>query len=521
MIFWEWSNDPFLLPKLLIAVPIGIFLLISAYQVFWLKRNKYGLMFTTFVIILFISNLIITSGNFNEKFYGYFTRNNGFLTYLALVGLFLGSYISFNTINFDKIIRIGKITLLACLFIGYLQFFQINLGNLNPNNFVIGPFGNPNFQSAFLGMISACVLVEVIRTNKSPNKLIINLIIIAVTVHQIIISGSIQGFFLVVFNIFLFTIYILRKRNLKKYFYLVVYFSILGIFFGLLGLANKGPLAKYLFEPSIADRFFCWQAGFKILQNYPIVGVGFEQYRHFYPKNRSPSSVEIQSLNYICDTSHNVFIDIGSNLGIIFLLIYSLIIALIIFRIIRAFQNLEELPLNKMTLIAVWSSYQIQSIISINHIGLAVWGWILSGLLLADRKNSNFQFTQDRKFRRNSSRTLLFSIFIGLMILIPIFNKYQGFYLAAQRADSFELNQIALRYPLTMPFLFAAGNNSKSIGDEVSSIKIARVATANFPNSIDAWKLLLNSEFASSEEKTKARLKLTLLDPYSFMNPKE
>ena len=517
--FWEWSNDPFLMPKLLIAVPLGIFLLVSAYQIFWLKRNKYGLIFATFVIILFISNLMITSGNFNEKFYGYFTRNNGFITYLALLGFFLGSYISFSTINFDRIIRVGKITLLACLFIGYLQFFQINLGNLNPDNFIIGPFGNTNFQSAFLGMISACILVEIIRTYKSPNMLILNLFILAATVHQIILSGSIQGFFLIVFNIFLFTIHILRKLNFKKYFYLTGYFSLLGIIFGLLGLMNKGPLAKYLFEPSVADRFFCWQAGFKIIQNYPIVGVGFEQYRHFYPANRSASSVDVQSLNYICDTSHNIFIDIGSNLGVVVLLIYLSIIFLIIFRIFRAFQNLEELQLNQVTLIAIWTSYQIQSIISINHIGLAVWGWILSGLLLANRENSYSQFTQDRKFKQQSTRVFVISVLIGLLTLVPIFYKYQSFYLAAQLADSPKLNQIALRYPLTMPFLFAAGNNSKSNGDEVSSIRIARVATTNFPNSIDAWKLLLNCELASADEKKLARLKLAFLDPYSLINP--
>jgi hypothetical protein len=35
-----------------------------------------------------------------------------------------------------------------------------------------------------------------------------------------------------------------------------------------------------------------------------------------------------------------------------------------------------------------WLGYQLQSLISINQIGLAIWGWVLTGALIAYERNT-------------------------------------------------------------------------------------------------------------------------------------
>ena len=88
LLAWPWSNDPFLMPKLALLVPIGLFLLTTAIWQIWSlkeKRFKTTLGLTFLFLALMTSSLLLTSGNLTEKFYGYFTRNNGFLTYLSLL----------------------------------------------------------------------------------------------------------------------------------------------------------------------------------------------------------------------------------------------------------------------------------------------------------------------------------------------------------------------------------------------------------------------------------------------------
>ena len=128
LLAWPWSNDPFLIPKLALLVPIGLFMLATAiWQIWNLKgrRFKTTLGLTFVFLALMTSSLLLTSGNLTEKFYGYFTRNNGFLTYLSLLGLFLTGYLNANRINLITLSKYAKYMTILVLFIGFLQKFKI------------------------------------------------------------------------------------------------------------------------------------------------------------------------------------------------------------------------------------------------------------------------------------------------------------------------------------------------------------------------------------------------------------
>ena len=53
-----------------------------------------------------------------------------------------------------------------------------------------------------------------------------------------------------------------------------------------------------------------------------------------------------------------------------------------ILHIYRGLKCFKKYDLTFVTLTATWICYFAQSIISINQIGLAIWGWILSGLVI-------------------------------------------------------------------------------------------------------------------------------------------
>ena len=82
-----------------------------------------------------------------------------------------------------------------------------------------------------------------------------------------------------------------------------------------------------------------------------------------------------------------LIIDLRSNSGGFILLIsYVLLNALVLLHIWRGLRTFKKFDLVFVSLAATWLCYQAQSIISINQIGIAIWGWILNGAVIAYEK---------------------------------------------------------------------------------------------------------------------------------------
>ena len=68
-------------------------------------------------------------------------------------------------------------------------------------------------------------------------------------------------------------------------------------------------------------------------------------------------------------------------------------------------------------------AFQAQAIISINQIGLALWGWVLSGLIIGYEINTRgAEVVAEKKTSKNASKQAqssaasVMSIFVGLII---------------------------------------------------------------------------------------------------------
>jgi hypothetical protein len=68
-------------------------------------------------------------------------------------------------------------------------------------------------------------------------------------------------------------------------------------------------------------------------------------------------------------------------------------------------------------------AFQAQSIISINQIGLALWGWVLSGLIIGYEINTRgSEATVEKKTGKNSAKPVqssagsVLGMFVGLII---------------------------------------------------------------------------------------------------------
>jgi hypothetical protein len=85
----------------------------------------------------------------------------------------------------------------------------------------------------------------------------------------------------------------------------------------------------------------------------------------------------------VANAAHNVNIDILAYGGWPLFLTYVAMMVLIIIAILRVTFRSNKYDPIFISLSVGWICYQIQAAISINQIGLAIWGWLLGGSLIA------------------------------------------------------------------------------------------------------------------------------------------
>jgi hypothetical protein len=117
-------------------------------------------------------------------------------------------------------------------------------------------------------------------------------------------------------------------------------------------------------------------------------------------------------------------------------IVYLAILSLSVIAIVRVTSRTKKYDAIFVTLTTAWACYQLQSIISINQIGLAVWGWLFGGALIAyeiatrtataEIPNPSQQAVPRVRVKKKQSETIFSSTLIagvgavlGLLIACP------------------------------------------------------------------------------------------------------
>ena len=381
------SNDAVNVGKMLLLITIAgasFALTVTSYKQAW-RENK--VLLTTLFIFLFISaiSIILSKDPWERGFFGAFGRNTGLLTYTGLSVLLLATSF-FRTL---KSIRLILWALLASGLVNLIYCFVALNGHdifswKNPYNAILGTLGNPNFISSFLGIfVTALSGILFVSKIQFKYKLVIGIVILA-SIYIIKESLSIQGFLVTIAGVSIVVFFYLRSAT-NSNLVTLAYSGIIGLggLFVLFGTLQKGPLSSFLYKPSVSYRGEYWQAGINMGTQNPFTGIGMDSYGTFYRMFRASSAAISPGVNVQTDTAHNVFIDIFSGIGILGLICYLVLNGLILKASYKLATSRRAYDPVFVILFASWFTYQLQSFISINQIGLAVWGWVLGGALLA------------------------------------------------------------------------------------------------------------------------------------------
>jgi cytochrome c-type biogenesis protein CcmH/NrfG len=154
-----------------------------------------------------------------------------------------------------------------------------------------------------------------------------------------------------------------------------------------------GPLVPIISSDTLLFRQWYWGAAIGMILARPFLGVGPDGYGRFYGEFRSMESAEMFTLG--ASAAHNVPLQWAATLGAPAALAYvglMLIVGVAVVR--RLWKQSQQSSALLIPVAAVWVAYQVQSQVSIDATGVAIFGWLSTGLLLALSRPQQPELTQ-------------------------------------------------------------------------------------------------------------------------------
>ena len=379
-------QDPFNSPKFWILLILASWLtghLVKLRSTF-LKDSILRKVF--FFISAFIFFTLISAFFTDVKytaFLGENMRRTGALNYISLSILMLAAAVFLRIKNIKRIYLVTFFTAFIVVGYGLLQSFGKDFIEWNnPYNAVISTLGNPNFSAAIMAVLATVVFGPALNSSYNYFVRLMSFSLTGLLLYTIYKSGARQGLIAFAIGIGTYTAIFIYSKNRKLGFFTIASGIVIS-FISVLGMLQIGPLTHLLYKQSVTVRGYYWRAGFEMLRDNPIFGVGLDRYGAYFKQYREPS----YSLNYGFDitstNAHNVPIQIFATGGIFLGISYLTLLGIVIWRGIvgiRSFTGNDRLSI--ASVFSAWLAFQAQSIISIDNIGITVWGWMLGGAVI-------------------------------------------------------------------------------------------------------------------------------------------
>jgi O-antigen ligase len=485
-------------------------------------------------LLMALISIIVSGSPWEKGFFGTYGRNTGFLTYLSLSVIFLAGTLLIRSENYIRIIRslilAGFLNLVYCIYAIYVKdLFTWH----NPYGKVLGTFGNPNFISSFMGIFVTALFSILFMSGIKLAYRVSIIVLIFGSFFVIASSGSQQGGVVAIGGIVTVVFFLLRAR-FKSSIAVVSYLTVVSIsgFIAVLGMLQRGPLAGILYKQSVSLRGEYWQAGINMGLSNPVFGVGLDSYGTFYRAYRNESATVVPGMNTITDAAHNIFLDIFASTGFLGISLYFAIIFYVFSKSLLYVKKSTQFDPIFVLLFSCWLAYQAQAVISINQIGIAVWGWIFGGLLLgytrkAKLEQSNLMvptFPDLLKLKKRATdsevpASLVLGIFFGGLLFLGV--AMPSFYADAKLrqaiwSGSFEkLFAAANQFPMDSNRINFVASKISEKGIDQQSVDIIRIGLEKFPYDYGLLFSQFRISVPDSAEQRAIGKRLHSADPYN------
>jgi hypothetical protein len=530
--------DPINLPKFVVLMTSAALLLpvllVNARRVFEINwvLTLLALSFCIFLVIAFFTN----EGFLAEQLWGIWGRSTGLLTYISLV-VFLMTVFLMSTQSPNESLRVG-LERTSYVVSGYTLIQYAGLDPINwSQKLPFATLGNINFMSSFLGLASISMLARIIL-EKSPFLRSIHFAsFVLLNIILIYGSGSIQGLAVFLTGCVLLLSFKVRVicKGAKAPFLFLASSIITGALL-MLGTVGIGPLAS-IQQETVLYRLDYWRTGVRMTLENLINGVGIDLYGFYYKQYRDIEAVTRTGPERVSNTAHNVIVDISSGAGIIAGVCVSLFFLLAFYQIFLLLRDRYNNSTD-ITFIAIAVAYFVFCLISINQIGVAVWGFAALGHLFGIRvriqslygtetgkKQSQSKKRNpnniDSQIRSSSRWVWVTSLVVGLAISLYPFTLERRMLNAEREQDLSAMKKVA-ENDLSQTFyreklLLALVEK----GETDVALTVARDELDRNSRSEIALRVIAFSDLASPKEKLRAKSMLLRLDPLNRSLPSE
>ena len=544
LIVWRGVFPEFELPKLIILVMCGsILLLFSIFNYLSSKQTfqKEIVFFLALYLACLTATAITTDQNWNVVLIGAGGRYTGFLAQLCYLFIFYYVISIRNYLLIKRIFHSFIFTGLLFTIYGLLQALNLDPIEWNyTNNPILVTLGNSNFSSAFLALNATATFYIFIKNFKNYLKSILSGTLLFAQIYLIIKINDNQGIMMLLIGIFLllsFFIYSNKKspKVVRRYWsvqaILIFLGSVISYFF------QSGPLHYVLNISSFVDRIYSWKTGWEIFKDNKLIGVGLESFGEYYPIYRTQEIIDFRAIGFemYSYNPHNSIVQAAVSGGIVLLIGYVSLLAFVFYRGIRMLQGSNDLFFVG-TIFTVWFLYQLQTLISVDNIGLSIWGWIFSGIIVAlsysnESLIANSQNNETKTYKLESPKRIILSIFIFSCISVNVYslNYLKTNYEYKDLTNYFKDPKSAQLYKLKLDSELL-NLNSKIFQVEIRevtlnllvsqkrldlAVQVAKEMTLDFPRRVNGWDATakiyeFNNDFVTAKPY---RLKTIELDP--------
>ena len=532
-----FAYDPINLPKMLVlSMGAAIWLgpLISNFKVMW-TRDKILLTLIGLLIFSLLISFFTNEAPWPQQLWGTWGRSTGLITYISFLVVLMAATLVANE-STEKYFRLGFERL--SYFISIYTLMQ--LMDIDPINWsqklMVATLGNINFMSSFLGMATISLLARVIVEKAKLVPSIHYLFFASLNLYLIYVSKSIQGIGVFLAGVaFLISFVIREKKDFIKS--QIAFFS--SVFVGVIALAGTagiGPLSRFRQE-TVEFRLDYWRAGIKMASSNVLNGIGLDTYGDYYREYRNLEAVTRTGPQRVANTAHNIFLDVTSGSGVIAGTLLILIFLLTAFRVLRRL-HLRQLSYDYVAITGMWFGFLVFMMISINQIGVGVWGFLFTGLLhkRVTRPNNSLARSEEKKSKQKvestraelKSQTIemsdlnlgILSRLLSTTLLVLVFfvsvvpNVADARFLKAIKTGNLDLaiqmSELSGIQSFHREVLMVRLNENGRTSDV---LKVARVAIQENPRNWAAWVQIAFNRNATKAERILASRKLYELDP--------
>jgi hypothetical protein len=278
----------------------------------------------------------------------------------------------------------------------------------------------------------------------------------------------------------------------------------------------------------------------------PFSGVGMDAYGDNYRKFRSlKAATNTPGPDTTTNAAHNVVIDFFASGGWPLMLSYLATLIIAAVALVRVTLRDREYKPEFVAISSVWICYQLQSIISINQVGLAIWGWVLTGALVgyerASREKSKdlsgstensrtVNVASPRKVKRKNKGNEIeqgftpglvgaIGVAIGVLVALPPLTSDLNWRTSFNNLNLQTIEEetkVTYFNPTNSYQLVSSGILFESNKYYDLAYRYAKRAVEFNPDDFKSWQLLLSVTNASVEDKVQATANMKRLDP---LNP--